>query len=218
VVPIPDDMPFAEASLLACGVITGYGAVVNTARLEAGRSAVVIGAGGVGLNSIQGAALSGAHPLIAVDLLDNKLEAARAFGATHAINSRREDPRDAVKSLTGGRGADYVFVTVGSTGAISQGMKLVRRGGALVLVGMPARNAAVDVASGDFVFDGIRMLGSNMGSGRAWVDIPRLVELYRGGRLKLTELITRRYPLEQINEAIESMERGEALRNVIVFP
>jgi Zn-dependent alcohol dehydrogenase len=218
VVPIPDSMPFEEASLLACGVITGYGAVVNTARLEPGSSAVIIGTGGVGLNSIQGAALSGANPVIAVDLLDNKLEAALSFGATHAVNSRHAEPRDLVRSLTHGRGADYVFITVGSTAAVTQGLKLLRRGGALVLVGMPARNAAVDVPIGDFVYDGIRMLGSNIGSARAQVDIPRLVELFQSGRLKLTELISRRYPLEQINEAIESMERGEALRNVIVFP
>jgi Zn-dependent alcohol dehydrogenase len=217
VVPIPDDMPFEPACLLSCGVITGYGAVVNTARFEAGCSAVVIGTGGVGLNSIQAAAISGAQPLVAIDLLDSKLEAARAFGATHLVNSRHQDPKPLVKELTGGRGADYAFVTVGSQPAVTQGLQLLRRGGALVLVGMPARNAAVPVPIGDFVFDGYRMLGSNVGSARLRVDIPRLVELYQSGRLKLDELITRRYPLEQINEAIESMERGEALRNVIVL-
>ena len=138
VVAIPRDVPFDSASLLACGVITGLGAVVNTARVAAGANVVVIGTGGVGLNSIQGAALSDCTPVIAIDISDEKLAAAKGFGATHGINSAREDAAKGVRALTGGRGADYVFVTVGVKAVIEQGFALIRKGGTLVLVGMPA--------------------------------------------------------------------------------
>jgi Zn-dependent alcohol dehydrogenase len=217
VVPLPDDMPLDSASLLACGVITGLGAVVNTARVPAGSSVVVIGTGGVGLNSVQGAVLCGAQPIIAVDLQAGKLEAARAFGATHAIDPTAQDARDAVRSLTQGRGADYVFVTVGSAKAIEQGLGLLRRAGTLVMVGMPASGAKAEIEAVEFANDGQRLLGSKMGSTRLSVDVPKLVELYEQGRLKLDELITARYPLAQINEAIAAVKRAEALRNVIVF-
>jgi Zn-dependent alcohol dehydrogenase len=220
VVPVPEDMPLDRAALLACGVITGLGAVFNTAGVPPSSSVVVIGTGGVGLNAIQGAALSGAHPIIAIDLLDNKLAAARAFGATHTINVAQIDsPDNAVRNLTSGRGADYVFVTVGSPKAVHQGFYMLRREGTLVIVGLPETAATISVPVTDFVFDGPRrVMGSAMGSTRLSVDVPRLVALYRHGRLKLDELITDRYPLDQINEAIAAVERGQALRNVIVFP
>ncbi|MBI3362054.1 MAG: Zn-dependent alcohol dehydrogenase [Chloroflexi bacterium] len=217
VIPISKEMPQDRACLLACGVITGVGAVFNTAKVEPGSSVVVIGAGGVGLNTIQGAALAGAYPIVALDVLDSKLAAARAFGATQAFNSKEIDPRRTVKDLTSGRGADYAFVTIGNAGVASQALRLVRRGGSLVLVGMPGKDAMVNLPMGQFVYDGQRVIGSHMGSTRPRVDVPRLVDLYLGGRLKLDELITACYPLEKINEAIEVMERGEALRNVIIF-
>jgi S-(hydroxymethyl)glutathione dehydrogenase / alcohol dehydrogenase len=217
VVKLPPDMPLDRACLLACGVITGFGAVTNTAVVETGSSVAVIGTGGVGLNSVQGAALSGANPIIAIDILDAKLDAARHFGATHGINARGGDVRAQVRALTDGRGADYVFVTIGSEQAVSQGLQLLRRQGKLVLVGMPREGACAPLPIGDFVYDGQSIIGSNLGSARIAVDIPRLVALYQGGRLKLDELITARYPLEGINDAIERMERGEALRNVIIF-
>jgi Zn-dependent alcohol dehydrogenase len=138
VVPIPKEVPLDSASLLACGVITGLGAVVNTAKVPAGSSVVVIGTGGVGLNSVQGAALSGAQPIIALDLSDAKLEAAKTFGATDAVNPAVDDAKEAVKGLTNGRGADFVFVTVGSVKAIEEGLGLLRNAGTLVVVGMPA--------------------------------------------------------------------------------
>jgi len=216
-VAIDKDMPLDRASLIACGVITGLGAVVNTASVKAGSSVVVIGTGGVGLNSIQGAALAGAHPVIAVDLSDAKLEAARRFGATHTVNSSREDVRAVVKSLTDGRRADYVFITVGAKAAIEQGFKLIRRAGSLVVVGMPATGVLTSFDPSWFANDSQRVLGSKMGSSRIAVDIPKLVQLYRQGRLKLDELITARYPLDRINDAIAAVTRGEALRNVIVF-
>ncbi|MCB8945508.1 MAG: Zn-dependent alcohol dehydrogenase [Ardenticatenaceae bacterium] len=217
VVPIPHEIPLDSASLLACGVITGLGAVVNTAQMPAGSSAVIIGAGGVGLNSIQGARLSGAQPIVAIDLLPEKLKAAKEFGATHVLNPSEGDVKTAVLALTRGRGADYVFVTVGSGKAIEQGLTLIRRGGTFVMVGMPPSGVPLTVEATNFAFDNQRVLGSNMGSTRLQVDVPKLVELYLQERLKLDELVTGRYPLAQINEAIAEVNRGEALRNVIVF-
>jgi Zn-dependent alcohol dehydrogenase len=210
-------MPLDSAALLACGVITGLGAVTNTARVPPGSSVVVTGAGGVGLNAVQGAFLSGAQPIIAVDLVNSKLEAARRFGATHTVNPADEDPLAAVRSLTQGRGADYVFVTVGSALVIEQGLTLMRRAGTLVIVGMPAIGDKLQLEAVDLADNSQCILGSKMGSTRLQVDVPKLMELYEQGRLKLDELITARYPLAEINEAIAAVNRGEALRNVIVF-
>jgi Zn-dependent alcohol dehydrogenase len=217
-VPIPKEIPLDSASLLACGVITGLGAVINTAKVGTGESVAILGIGGVGLNAIQGAVLSGAQPIVALDLLDNKLQAARAFGATHTINITHESaPASIVQALTGGRGVDYAFVTVGSPKAVAQAITLVRRGGSLVLVGIPDDKATYPLLLAQTVWKEQRILSSSMGSTRLSVQIPQLVELYRYGRLKLNELISHRYPLDEINEAIASVERGEALRNVIVF-
>jgi Zn-dependent alcohol dehydrogenase len=217
-VPIPQEIPLDSAALLACGVITGLGAVVNTAKVPPNSSVVVIGCGGVGLNSVQGAKLSGAHTIIAIDLLDNKLDAAKKFGATHTINSSTtSDPAAAVRELTEGRGADYAFVTVGVAGPVTQALAMVRRGGGVTLVGIPEAEATVPLSVGGSVGKEITLKGSVMGSTRLSIDIPRLVRQYQSGKLLLDELITKRYPLEEINAAIESMERGEALRNVVVF-
>lgn len=217
VVVIPKDIPLASASLLACGVITGLGAVTQTAKVSAGSSVVVIGTGGVGLNSIQGARLSGAQPIIAIDVVDAKLAAAKSFGATHGLNAREQDLKASIQSLTQGRGADYVFVTVGSTKAMEQGLSYLRRGGTIVLVGMPASGEKMLIEAVDFADGVYHMMGSKMGSIRPKIDLPKLVELYREGRLKLDELISKRYPLSQINEAIAEVGRGDVLRNVIVF-
>jgi S-(hydroxymethyl)glutathione dehydrogenase / alcohol dehydrogenase len=217
VVPIPADVPLEVASLLACGVITGVGAVRRTAGVEAGSSVVVFGTGGVGLNVVQGAVLAGAGTIVAVDLLDSKLEAARLFGATHTLNAGRDDVVAEIHSLTRGMGADYAFDASGSVPAIEQGAQLIRRGGTLVLVGLPPTGARV-AFDGEAIADGaLRILGSKVGSVRPQVDVPELVRLYREGRLKLDELISGRWPLEEINAAVSSAERGEALRPVIVF-
>ena len=217
VIPIPGDVAFDAASLLACGVITGAGAVINAAGVRAGESVVVIGTGGVGLNAVQGAAVSGADPIVAVDLSDDKLTAARAFGATHAVNPRTEDAEAAVAGLTDGRKADYVFVTVGAKQAIEQSVGLVRRGGTVVVVGMTATGVTTEYDPTWLADGSQRIVGSKMGDARPALDIPKLVALYREGRLKLDELITARYPLEEINEAIAAVNRGEALRNVILM-
>jgi S-(hydroxymethyl)glutathione dehydrogenase/alcohol dehydrogenase len=217
VIRVAEDMPLEQACLLACGVITGLGAVTNTAKIRSGTTVAVVGVGGVGLNSIQGAVLAGAARVIAIDLLDHKLDSARLFGATHTINAQREDAVSAVLALTAGRGADYAFATVGSSSAISQASRMVRKGGTAIIVGMPSdSDAEVILNANELVYDR-QLIGSLMGSTRMSIDVPRLVTLYQQGRLKLDELITGRYPLDRINEAIESMERGEAIRNVIVF-
>jgi S-(hydroxymethyl)glutathione dehydrogenase / alcohol dehydrogenase len=216
-VAIPKDMKLDSAALIACGVLTGMGAVVNTANVKAGSSAVVIGCGGVGLNSIQGARIAGCSPIIAVDVEPGKLAAAREFGATHAINARSEDVAKRVAELTAGRKADWVFVTVGVKGAAEQGASLMKRNGATVLVGMPPSGVTATIDPSWLAAYGQRILGSKMGSARPVIDVPKIVALYREGRLKLDELITARYPLDKINEAVASSRSGAALRNVIVF-
>jgi S-(hydroxymethyl)glutathione dehydrogenase/alcohol dehydrogenase len=210
VVTIPPEIPFATASLLACGVITGWGAVVNTAKVSPGSTVVIIGAGGVGLNAIQGANLSGAYPLIVIDLLDNKLEAAHSFGATHTINGREGDAVRAVRELTNGLGADYVFITVGSPAAMEQGYKMSNNGGTIVFVGIPDWKTKMSLPIGITVSSEKKIMGSFMGSTRLQVDVPKLISLYQNGRLRLDELITGRYPLAQINEAITNTEAGRA--------
>jgi S-(hydroxymethyl)glutathione dehydrogenase / alcohol dehydrogenase len=214
---IPPEVPLDSASLLACGVITGLGAVLNTAAVRPGSHVATIGTGGVGLNCVQGAALASARVNIAIDVSDHKLAAARIFGASHTIDPSEEDVRDAIRSLTGGRGADYVFVAAGNAAAIEQGVTLVRRGGTLVVVGMPADGVKVCLEAVDIADHAIRILGSKMGSTRLRVDVPRLTDWYLQGRLKLDELISGRYPLDEINEAMESARSGATLRNVITF-
>jgi S-(hydroxymethyl)glutathione dehydrogenase / alcohol dehydrogenase len=216
-VKIPDQVPLDSASLLACGVITGVGAVVNTAAVEPGSSVVVIGTGGVGLNTVQAAVLAGAATVIAVDLSSEKLAAARSFGATHTINPIEEGVAQHVDGLTAGRGADYVFVTVGSRTAVEQGLTLMRRGGTMVIVGMPASGVTSAFDPGQVANDGHRILGTKMGAARLQIDVPVLLGLYQEGRLKLDELVSRRFPLGEINQAIASAPNGETLRNVIVL-
>jgi Zn-dependent alcohol dehydrogenase len=216
-VAIPKDLRLDSASVLACGVITGAGAVMNTAGVEAGSTVVVIGTGGVGLNAVQAAAISGAREIVAIDVSDAKLAAATAFGATLTVNSQREDAAEVVAGLTGGRRADYVFVTVGAKEAVEQGLGLMRRAGTTVIVGMPPAGVATEFEPVSLADAGQRILGSKMGSARIQIDIPNLLTLYRRGQLKLDELITGRYALDEIDEAMASVGRGEALRNVVVF-
>ena len=216
-VKIPKDMPMDRAALLACGVISGFGAVVNGVKVKPFDSVVVMGTGGVGLNAVQGAAFVGAHPIIAVDVLDSKLEVARAFGATHTINvTKASDPIEAVKKITYGRGSDYAFITVAGIEPKRQGFLMLAKNGIEVIIGHGMNEFLSSFDAVEFV-GGRSITGCAMGASRIRIDIPRLIELYQVGRLKLDELITGRYPLERINEAIESTVRGEALRNVIIF-
>ena len=216
-VKIPDDMPMDRACLLACGVISGFGAVVNGAQVRPFSSVMVVGTGGVGLNAIQGGAFVGAHPIIAADILDSKLEAARAFGATHTINLKREkDPLLAVLKMTHGRGVDYAFMTVAGIESKRQAFSMLSRNGMSVLIGHGMKEFLSDFNVIEFV-GGKIMTGCAMGASRIRVDIPNLIELYQAGRLKLDELVSEKYSLDQINEAIASAETGEVLRNVILF-
>ena len=216
-VPVPPEMPLDRACLLACGVVTGYGAVVNTAGMRAGDSAAVIGAGGVGLNCIQAASLIGADPIVAIDLAAGRLAAAGAFGATHTVDPAADDPQQVVRGLTEGRGVDCALVAAGATAAVDLALRLVRRGGTVVIAGMPASGATVALDAGGLAHDGIRILGSKLGSTRPEADIPALAGLYLEGRLRLDELVSSRSPLTAINEALAAAARGEALRAVIAF-
>lgn len=215
--PVPEGVPMEAAALLACGVITGAGAVLNTARVEPGAQVVVIGAGGVGLNAIQAAILAGAAGVIAIDLAEAKLAAARDFGATAALRADHPKLRRAVLDLTGGRGADYVFVTVGAVAAYQGAAALACKGGAVVAVGMPPSGAAMQLEPVVLAATSQRFLGSNLGNAVISRDIPALAGFYRQGRLKLDELVSRRWRFEEINEAIADSRAGGALRNVIVF-
>ncbi len=217
VIAIPKGIPMASAALLGCGVITGFGAVTNTANIETGSDVVVIGCGGVGLNVVQGASIAGAASVIAVDLAADKLLTAREFGATGGVLAGDPGAPAQVRALTLGRGADYVFVAVGVKAAIEQAFDLIAPGGAVVLVGLTASGVTIDFDSVTVAALNQRVLGSKMGSGRLPIDIPILVGLYLDGRLKLDELVSATYPLEEINQAIAAVKRGEARRNVIVF-
>jgi S-(hydroxymethyl)glutathione dehydrogenase/alcohol dehydrogenase len=214
---IPTDMPIDRAALLACGVITGFGGVVNRAKVRPFESVVVIGTGGVGINAVQGAAYSGAYPIIAVDVLDNRLQTALKFGATHTVNSKLEDPVEAVKKLTSGRGTNYAFITVGNVSAIRQGFSMLSARGTAVIIGLPSFKDTLNLSPFEFIKPEKTLTGGFMGSANLKIDIPRLITLYKTGRLKLDELVTGRYPLEEINKAVESTEKGEGIRNVIIF-
>jgi S-(hydroxymethyl)glutathione dehydrogenase / alcohol dehydrogenase len=214
-VRLPEGIPMDSAALLSCGFTTGYGAVVNRAQVRPHSSVVVVGAGGVGISSIQGAAVSGAYPIIAVDIVDSKLKAAKNFGATHTVNSRSPDALQTIQQLTYGRGADYVFMTVGSSEALKQSFFMVGPRGVVVVVGVV--NEPVPIIPAEVSIFEKALIGTKGGSINPAIDVPLMVELYKAGRIKLDEMITRRYPLEQINESIAAVVRGEALRNVIIF-
>lgn len=216
-IPVDADLPMDRACLIGCGVMTGVGAVINTAKVQPGESVAVFGAGGVGLNVIQGAAISGAHPIIAVDLNEKKLALAKQFGATHTVVAGSTDPVEAVKELTGGRGVDFAFEVIGIPDVILQAFMAVRRGGKVVVVGVPSITAMVSVPGAFLPLAEKSLIGSLYGSANMQRDVPRLVDLYRAGRLKLDELITRRYQISQVNEAFDAMKKGEVARGVIVF-
>ena len=215
-IPIRKDVPLDAACLVGCGVMTGVGAVVNTAKVEAGASIAVFGAGGVGLNVIQGGALVGAEKVIAVDLVDSKLQLASDFGATHTINASRGDAIDQVKALTGGRGVDYAFEAIGNPGVILQAFMSTRRGGTIVVVGVPPITAQVTLPGAPIPLEEKRVIGSLYGTPKPRNDMPRLIDLFMTKKLKITELISQRIGLADVNRAFEQMEKGEVARSVIV--
>jgi S-(hydroxymethyl)glutathione dehydrogenase/alcohol dehydrogenase len=217
VVAVDDSIAAATASLLACGVITGVGAVLNTAAVEPGSSVVVIGCGGVGLNVLQGASLADAGVIVAVDLQPAKLELARTLGATHVANPANDDVAAVVHEATVGLMADYVFVAAGSAAALDSGLPLVGPMGALVVVGMPASGVMGSYDPGWLAGLNQRILGSKMGTSVIDRDIPALLSRYVAGELELDALISRTFSLDQINEAFDEVRSGAALRHVIVF-
>jgi S-(hydroxymethyl)glutathione dehydrogenase/alcohol dehydrogenase len=216
VVVIPDDIDWAVASLLACGVITGVGAVTNTSTITDTSTVVVVGAGGVGLNAIQGASIVGAPVIIAVDLAQEKLDIAKSFGATHAATP--DTARDVIREATGGRkGVSHVLVTVGSAPAISSALRYIEPGGELVIVGMPASGNEIEIDPVILAAAGHRIVGSKMGTSQIRRDIPQLIEWYREGKLKLDELVSGTYSLDDINTAIDDVAGGSIIRNVVLM-
>lgn len=216
VVPIDDDVPVTAASLLACGVITGVGAVRNTARVEPGSTVVVLGCGGVGLNIIQGAALAKATTIVAVDPQPAKLDHAIHLGATAAHDTDARLAAD-VHELTDGLMADYVFVSTGAPSALTTADALVGTMGAIVIVGMPAAGVSGRFDPGTLTGRNQRILGSKMGTSVIARDIPELASRYQAGELELDGLISRTFALGDINEAMDEVRSGAALRNVIVL-
>jgi S-(hydroxymethyl)glutathione dehydrogenase/alcohol dehydrogenase len=216
-IKIDKHYPLDKAVLVGCGVTTGVGAAMNTAQIQPGDKVAVIGTGGVGLNVVQGAALAGAAQIIAVDVEDRKLEFASSFGATDAVNPNEGDPVEAVMALTGGIGVDYAIEVIGNTKTIEQAYGMVRRHGTVVVVGMDRNDKMIQTPAQDIVRTEKRLIGSYYGSSNPRKDMPRLLELYDEGKIKLDELITRTYRLDQINQAFTDLKAGTNARGVITF-
>ena len=218
VIKIDPELPLDKASLVGCAVMTGVGAALNTAKVEAGSSVAVFGAGGIGLNVIQGAALAGAERIIAVDLADKKLEFAQQFGATHTVNPENDgDAIAKIKELTGGEGADYAFECIGFGSTIQQAYESIRKGGTAVVVGVSKMTDTVTLGAFLMPFQEKVLTGSMYGSARPRVDFPRLLNLYKQNRLKLDELVTATYSIDDINRAFDDMQNGVNARGVILF-
>ena len=216
-IPLDRDIPLDRACLIGCGVMTGVGAVINTARVQPGESVAVFGVGGVGLNVVQGAAIVGADPIIAVDMNDRKLAFAKQFGATHTVSAAGTDPVSAIQELTGGRGVDYAFEVIGRPEVVLQAFLATRRGGKAVVVGVTGPTDMVAVPGMLMSLAEKSLIGSLYGSANMTRDVPRLVGLYRAGKLKLDELVSRRFSLAQVNDAFTALEKGEVVRGVITF-
>lgn len=214
-VKIREDIPLDKACLIGCGVMTGVGAVVNRAQVEAGSTAVIIGCGGVGMNVIQGAVLANASKIIAVDKVQFKLEMAESVGATHFIDASKTDPVKRVMEITNG-GADYSFEVVGFPETIRQAFDSIRRGGTCVMVSVPPEGKDIPIPGMDLFFDRT-LMGTFYGAGRPRNDFPWMLDLYLDGRLKLDELVTKIRPLEEINEAFDDMNAGSTIRTILSF-
>lgn len=215
-IPIPKDVPLEGAALMGCCVPTGVGAVINTAQVKAGSTVAVFGCGGVGLNIIQGAALAGAKTIIAVDVQDNHLDFARQFGATHTVNASQGDAVEAIKKMTGGEGVEYAFEAIGNPETMAQTIMSTRKMGTACIVGQ-APDGAILSFPAMLLYDERKIIGSMYGSINPRIDMPLYLDMYLNGKLKLDELVTRTYPLDEINSAFEAMEKGEVARSVITF-
>ena len=216
VVKISKEMPLDAAALLGCAVITGFGAVMRTAEVEPGSSIAVFGCGGIGLSTIQGGVISGCQRVIAVDLLDSKLEVAREFGATHTVNASKEDPVEAIRAIADGQGVHYSFDAIGLASVALQALDSLRPQGVVTLIGVIPNDQPI-VLDWRRLTGEKRIQGCSMGSNRFRMDLPMLVDLYTQGRLKLDEMITTRGTLEDVNDFLETMKKGEVTRQVMMF-
>ena len=214
---IDKSLPLTTAALFGCAVLTGVGAVLNTARVEPARSVAVFGLGGVGLSSIVGAKYAGAFPIVAVDRFDEKLQLARYMGATHTINaSETDDPVEAVKEITSG-GAEYVFESVGSEKVLMQAYEATKRGGTTITVGLPHPEKMFSTPAFRITVEERTLKGSYMGSCVPERDVPRYIEMYQEGRLPVDQLQTHTLPLEEINAGFDRLAEGKAARQIIKF-
>jgi len=211
-IPIDPRVPFDRAALIGCGIMTGVGAVLNRARVEAGATMAVFGLGGIGLSCVQGGVLAGAAKIVAVDVLPQKLELARRLGATHTVDSSKDDPVAAIRDLTRG-GADYTFEAVGNLAVIRQALEALGAGGALTVVGVPKLGSRFDFVV-HALYQNKAILGCRYGTARPRRDFPMLADLYLGGRLKIDELITRRYALDEFASALDDLKTGGLARGV----
>ncbi|MBA3302877.1 MAG: Zn-dependent alcohol dehydrogenase [Acidimicrobiia bacterium] len=217
-VKVPDDLPLDRAALIGCGVLTGVGAAMNTADIHPGDTVAVVGCGGVGLNVIQGARIKGAGEIIAIDMNAAKLQMAKEFGATATIDAGQGDPVSQVMTMTGERGADVAFEVIGLQATIDQTITMTRRGGQAILVGVPKMDAVVQLpAFLGVVLQAKTVKGCWYGSSNVHTDVPKLVELYQSGELKLDELISRTITLDEVNDAFQAMGTGEVARSVISY-
>jgi len=214
-VKVDDDLPLDRLALIGCGVTTGVGAVLNTARIEPGSVVAVFGCGGVGLSAIQGARIAGARTIIAVDVHEHKLAKARELGATDTVNASTSDPVETIRAKTNG-GVEYSFEAIGLKRAAEQCFECLRPGGTATVIGMIPVGQKVEIEGSSLLSDK-KLRGSSMGSNRFKVDMPKYIDFYRQGRLKLDEMITRTVTLEELNEAFRAMKAGEVARQVIAF-
>ena len=215
IVKIREDMPLDRAALIGCGVMTGVGAVLNTAKVPAGSSVAGFVAGGVGLAAIQGARIAGAGKIIAVDMIENKLATARQLGATHIVDASSHDPVQSIREITGG-GVEYAFEAIGLGKVAEQAFDALASGGTATIIGMIPVGQKVTLDGPSFLSEK-KIQGCTMGSNRFRVDMPRYVDFYMDGRLKLDEMITKTGPLEDVNEAFRAMKAGEVNRTVLMF-
>jgi S-(hydroxymethyl)glutathione dehydrogenase/alcohol dehydrogenase len=216
-VSVAGDFPLELAALVGCGVVTGVGAVCNSAHVEAGASVAVIGCGGVGLAAVQGARLSGAAPIIAIDRVASKLEFARACGATEVIDASKTDAVAAVREITGGRGADFTFEVVGRSDTIRQAYDMTRRAGVCTIVGAGSFEDPVQFGAMQLMVDAKTLRGCVYGATDPPRDFPEMIRLHGEGRLDLEVLVSRRIKLEDVNDAFRAMDDGEVARSVIVY-
>lgn len=215
-VRVPDDLPFEHAALFGCAVLTGVGAVVNTAGVRPGQSVAVVGLGGVGLASVLGALAAGAGPVVAVDLSDDKLALARSLGPVETVNAGDADAVDQVRAVTGG-GAEVALEMAGSVRALEAAWKMTRRGGLTVTAGLPPPDAALAVNVVSLVGEERTLKGSYIGTCVPSRDVPRFVDMFRRGLLPVDRLLTRTIRLDQINAALDELADGRTVRTVVVF-